>query len=81
MFFHSADGAPERAERSGRAPGEPAAASGLLFTPYKLRLNCVLLLIVVTAALGVVPAFLLKRALEAITANDTSGAVFRQPAG
>src|SRR3954447_9604861 len=70
MFFHSAAGAPERAE-------DPAVRRanlrriGPLFTRYKLRLSGVLLLIVVTAALGVVPAFLLKRALEAITANDT----------
>jgi ATP-binding cassette, subfamily B, bacterial len=70
MFFHSADGAPERA-------ADPAVRRanlyriGPLFAPYKLRLSGVLLLIVVTAALGVVPAFLLKRALEAITANDT----------
>jgi ATP-binding cassette, subfamily B, bacterial len=70
MFFHSADGAPERA-------ADPAVRRanlrriGPLFAPYKLRLSGVLLLIVVTATLGVVPAFLLKRALEAITANDT----------
>src|SRR3954447_1758221 len=70
MFFHSAAGAPERAE-------DPAVRRanlrriGPLFARYKLRLSGVLLLIVVTAALGVVPAFLLKRALEAITANDT----------
>src|SRR5213079_613948 len=75
MFFHSADAAPER-------PADPAVRRanlrriGPLFTPYKLRLGGVLLLIVVTAALGVVPAFLLKRALEAITANDTRALSF-----
>jgi len=42
-----------------------------LFAPYKLRLGGVLLLIVISAGLGVLPAFLLKRALEAIGQNDT----------
>jgi ATP-binding cassette subfamily B protein len=70
MFFHSADGAPERA-------ADPAVRRanlrriGPLFARYKLRLGGVLLLIVVSAGLGVVPAFLLKRVLEAIAANDT----------
>ncbi len=70
MFFHSAAEVPER-------PADPAKRRsnlrriGRLFAPYKLRLGAVLLLIVVSAALGVLPAFLLKRVLEAITANDT----------
>ena len=70
MFFHSADGAPER-------PSDPEVRRahlrriGPLFTPYKARLAGVLFLIVISAALGVVPAFLLKRALEAIAVNDT----------
>src|SRR5437762_8075472 len=71
MFFHSADASPERA-------ADPAVRSanlrriGRLFAPYKLRLGGVLLLIVVSAGLGVLPAFLLKRVLEAITDNDTT---------
>jgi ATP-binding cassette, subfamily B, bacterial len=71
MFFHSADGVPER-------PADPEVRRanlrriGPLFTPYKARLAGVLLLIVISAALGVVPAFLLKRALEAIAVNDTT---------
>src|SRR5215510_2364359 len=70
MFFHTADEVPER-------PADPAKRrSNLrriqrLFAQYKLRLGGLLLLIVFTAALGVVPAFLLKRVLEAIGANDT----------
>src|SRR4029450_3838613 len=70
MFFHSAGEAPER-------PADPAKRRsnlkriGRLFTPYKVRLSGVLALIVLSAALGVVPAFLLKRVLEAIGANDT----------
>jgi ATP-binding cassette subfamily B protein len=71
MFFHSADGPPERA-------ADPAVRRanlrriGPLFTPYKLRLGAVLLLIVVSAGLGVIPAFLLKHVLEAIARNDTA---------
>jgi ATP-binding cassette, subfamily B, bacterial len=71
MFFHSADEAPER-------PADPAVRRanlrriGRLFAPYKIRLGSVLILIVVSAALGVLPAFLLKRVLEAIGRNDTT---------
>jgi ATP-binding cassette subfamily B protein len=70
MFFHSADEAPER-------PADPALRRanlrriGGLFRPYRQRLSGLLALIVLTAALGVVPAFLLKRVLEAIGRNDT----------
>src|SRR5438105_9977023 len=71
MFFHSSDAAPER-------PADPAVRRanlrrvGRLFAPYKLRLGGVLVLIVISAGLGVVPAFLLKRVLEAIGRNDTA---------
>src|SRR5438309_8655415 len=71
MFFHSSGAPPER-------PEDPAVRRanlrriGRLFAPYKLRLGGVLLLIVVSAGLGVVPAFLLKRVLEAIGHNDTT---------
>ncbi|HWJ45680.1 MAG TPA: ABC transporter transmembrane domain-containing protein, partial [Gaiellaceae bacterium] len=41
-----------------------------LFARYRLRLSGVLLLIVISAALGVLPAFLLKNVLEAIGRND-----------
>src|SRR6187402_1024649 len=70
MFFHSSEAPPER-------PTDPAVRRanirriGPLFAPYRLRLAGVLLLIVFSAALGVVPAFLLKRVLEAIQINDT----------
>jgi ATP-binding cassette subfamily B protein len=75
MFFHSPAEAPER-------PADPAVRRsnlrriGRLFAPYKARLSGVLSLIVVSAALGVVPAFLLKRVLEAIGANDTRALSF-----
>ncbi|HST19033.1 MAG TPA: ABC transporter ATP-binding protein [Gaiellaceae bacterium] len=42
-----------------------------LFRPYWLRLSAVLALILVSAALGVLPAFLLKGALESIESQDT----------
>src|SRR5213595_2033636 len=75
MFFHSSDEAPERS-------ADPALRQanlrriGRLFAPYRLRLGGVLLLIVVSAGLGVLPAFLLKRALEAIGHNDTTALSF-----
>jgi ATP-binding cassette, subfamily B, bacterial len=71
MFFHSSQDAPER-------PADPHQRRanlrriGRLFTPYKLRLGSVLVLIVASAALGVLPAFLLKHVLEAIGRNDTT---------
>ena len=43
-----------------------------LFVPYKLRLSAVLGLIVFAAALGVVPAFLLRDLLNAIGDSDSS---------
>jgi len=70
MFFHSAEPPAER-------PADPAVRRanlrriGRLFAAYRLRLGGVLLLIVGTAALGVLPAFLLKHALEAIARSDT----------
>src|SRR6202795_692365 len=75
MFFHSSDGPPER-------PADPAVRRahlkriGPLFAPYKLRLGGVLSLIVVSAGLGVIPAFLLKHVLEAIGRNDTRALSF-----
>jgi ATP-binding cassette subfamily B protein len=71
MYWRSAQEAPER-------PADPTVRRanlrriGGLFAPYELRLSGVLSLIVVSAALGVIPAFLLKRALEAIGQNDTT---------
>ena len=71
MFFHSSDGPPER-------PADPAVRKANLrrirglFGPYRIRLSGVLVLIVISAGLGVVPAFLLKHVLEAIQRHDTT---------
>src|SRR5438876_3251701 len=75
MFFHSSEAPPER-------PADPEVRRanlnriGRLFAAYRLRLGGVLLLIVVSAGLGVVPAFLLKNVLEAIGRNDTRSLSF-----
>ena len=75
MFFHSAEAAPERPADPVQRRANLRRIAGL-FAPYRLRLSGVLLLIVVTAALGVIPAFLLKRALEAIAENDVRALSF-----
>jgi len=70
MYFRRSDAPAERA-------ADPAVRRanlrriGPLFAAYKGRLTAVLTLIVVSAALGVIPAFLLKNVLEAIQSNDT----------
>src|SRR6266516_7497843 len=59
-------------------PADPAVRRanlrriGRLFLPYKLRLGAVLALIVLSAALGVIPAFLLRGVLHAIERSDTT---------
>jgi ATP-binding cassette subfamily B protein len=69
MFFHSSEAPPER-------PADPAVRRanlrriGPLFKPYWRRLSGLLALIVFSAALGVVPAFLLRRVLNAIVHGD-----------
>jgi ATP-binding cassette subfamily B protein len=75
MFFHSSDGAPERSPDPAQRRAN-LRRIGPLFRPYKVRLGGVLLLIVVSAGLGVVPAFLLKHVLEAIGRNDTASLSF-----
>src|SRR6476661_7053678 len=75
MFFHSSEAPPER-------PADPAVRRanlrriGRLFSPYKLRLSGVLLLIVVSAGLGVVPAVMRRHVLQAIGQNDTTALSF-----
>ncbi len=71
MFFH------DRGEAPPERPVDPEVRRanmrriGRLFKPYWRRLSLLLGLIVVSAGLGVVPAFLLRRLLEAIGAHDT----------
>ena len=70
MFFHSSEAPPER-------PADPEVRRANLrriwplFANYRLRLGGLVALIVVAAALGVVPAFLLKHVIEAIQTNDS----------
>jgi ATP-binding cassette subfamily B protein len=66
-----------RREERPERPADPAVRRAnlkriaRLFRPYRLRLSAVLALILVSAALGVLPAFLLKGALESIESQDT----------
>jgi ATP-binding cassette subfamily B protein len=69
MFFHSSAAAPER-------PADPAVRRANLrriwplFAAYRVRLTSLLALIVVAAAVGVVPAFLLKHVIQAISSHN-----------
>ena len=65
MYFHAPRETPERPEDPAKRRAN-LRRIGPLFRPYKLRLSGLLLLIVGSSALGVLPAFLLKRVLEAI---------------
>src|SRR5215472_14438111 len=73
MFFH------DRGETPPERPVDPEVRRanmrriGPLFKPYWRRLAVLLGLIVVSAGLGVLPAFLLRRVLIAIEAHDTRG--------
>jgi ATP-binding cassette subfamily B protein len=73
MFFH------DRGEAPPERPADPEVRRanlrriGRLFKPYWRRLSALLGLIVVSAGLGVLPAFLLRRVLVAIEAHDTRG--------
>ena len=69
--FSSATGEPpERPEDPAVRRANLRRVAGL-FRDYRLRLAAVLGLIVVSAMLGVVPAFLLRGLLQAIQENDT----------
>jgi ATP-binding cassette subfamily B protein len=70
MFFHSHDEAPDR-------PADPEVRRAnlrrvvRLFRPYRGRLSALLALIVFSAGLGVIPAFLLRGVITAIQESDT----------
>src|SRR5438094_332685 len=74
MFDHRFRPGAEQPER----PADPAVRRanlvriGRLFVPYKLRLSGVLGLIVLSAGLGVIPAFLLRGVLQAIPLKETT---------
>ena len=73
-MFHHYHGPREKPER----PADPAVRRAnlrritRLFHDYRGRLSAVLLLILGSAALGVVPAFLLRGVLEAIGTHDST---------
>ena len=75
MFFHSSQAAPER-------PEDPEVRRANLrriwplFAHYKLRLTGLLTLIVVSSAVGVVPAFLLKHVIQAIGSHNARALSF-----
>ncbi len=71
MFFHSSDESPERpADRAVRRANLRRVVR--LFKPYRGRLTALLALIVFSAALGVIPAFLLRGVINAIRLNDST---------
>src|SRR2546429_1175354 len=73
MFFHGRGEAPP--DRPTDPEGRRASLRriGQLFRPYWRRLSGLLGLMVVSAGLGVLPAFLLRRVLVAIQAHETRG--------
>src|SRR5215831_16766117 len=78
MFEIGVRGRGPRGDEMPERPADPAVRRAnmrriaRLFKPYRLRLGVVLLLILVSAALGVLPAFLLKGVLEAIQTQETT---------
>src|SRR6476659_10030663 len=71
MFFHDRGEAPPARAADPEVRRANLRRIGGLFKPYWRRLSGLLGLIVLSAGLGVVPAFLLRRVLEAIQAHDT----------
>src|SRR5262245_44622739 len=71
MFFHDSGEAPPERPADPEVRRANLRRIGRLFEPYWRRLSLLLGLIVVSAGLGVVPAFLLRRVLVAIEAHDT----------
>src|SRR5205809_6299513 len=71
MFFHDRGEAPPERPIDPEVRRANLRRIGQLFKPYWRRLSGLLGLIVVSAGLGVVPAFLLRRVLVAIQAHDT----------
>ena len=70
-MFHNLDEPPERPSDPAVRRANLSRIAGL-FRPYRRRLSAVLGLILVSAALGVVPAFLLRGVLQAIQSANTT---------
>ncbi|MGZ4315248.1 MAG: ABC transporter ATP-binding protein [Gaiellaceae bacterium] len=73
MFFHDRGEAPPERPTDPEVRRANLRRIGLLFKPYWRRLSGLLALIVLSAGLGVLPAFLLRRVLIAIENHDTHG--------
>jgi ATP-binding cassette, subfamily B, bacterial len=71
MFFHDRGEAPPERAADPEVRRANLRRIAPLFKPYSRRLSVLLGLIVASAALGVVPAFLLRRVLIAIQGHDT----------
>jgi ATP-binding cassette subfamily B protein len=71
MFFHDRGEAPPERATDPDVRRANLRRIAPLFKPYHRRLSVLLGLIVASAALGVVPAFLLRRVLDAIQSHDT----------
>jgi ATP-binding cassette subfamily B protein len=71
MFFHDRGEAPPERPTDPEVRRANLRRIGPLFTRYWRRLSVLLGLIVVSAGLGVLPAFLLRRVLIAIQSHDT----------
>src|SRR5438132_7609107 len=73
MFFHGRGEAPPERPADPEVRRANLRRIGPLFKAYRRRLSLLLGLIVVSAGLGVLPAFLLRRVLVAIESHDTRG--------
>src|SRR6059058_3305211 len=73
MFFHDRGEAPPERPTDPEVRRTNLRRIGQLFRPYWRRLSGLLGLIVLSAGLGVLPAFLLRNVLVAIQAQDTRG--------
>ena len=78
MLYRARMPRPFHVREKPERPADPAVRKAnlrriaRLFRGYRGRLSAVLALILVSAALGVVPAFLLRGVLQAISAHDTT---------
>jgi ATP-binding cassette subfamily B protein len=76
MFFHDRGLSPPERASDPAVRRANLRRIGPLFSPYWRRLSVLLALIVVSAGLGVLPAFLLRRVLVAIARGDVRAVSF-----